>query len=200
MDRIDLMVDLETLGKGENPQLLQITAIPFDLTDETKDFSGMEFERFIDIGISDCINGDTLKWWLNTNRELLTDLVNKGNTAESVAVFDFIEYIQHLQHKIDGDTPVYLWGNGILFDNRILSEKCKQYDWAYPIYYRNDRDVRTINELAALKLGMSSAEDFRKSIENTGVEHNARDDVLYQIKCVQKAYQVLMGTKEDFWE
>lgn len=205
MNRIDIMVDLETLGVGECPPLLQITAIPFSLTDENENFKGLEYNRVINIENINSINGKTLKWWFNTDKELLADLVNGvvgegkiDTVSEAESVRLFVDFINKLKHHYK-DAEVYLWGNGILFDNRILSNKCKCYGYEYPIFYRNDRDVRTISELAALKLGMASTEDFRKSIENTGRPHNAHDDVLYQIKCVQKAYEILMGNREDFW-
>lgn len=194
--RIDLMIDIETLGTGEDPALLQITAIPFDLTDDSRVFNA-EFNVVIDIEKLENINGKTLKWWLNTNKELLTDLINGkvGDRIESegVAIYHLIDFINKLKGQ------VYLWGNGILFDNRIIAGKCEKYGFDYPIFYRNDRDVRTINELAGFKLGLKSAEEFRDYVGKTYMtegeftKHNARDDVLYQIKCVQTAYKVLQG-------
>ena len=87
---------------------------------------------------------------------------------------------------------VFLWGNGILFDNRIIKNKCKQFGFEYPIYYRNDMDVRTILEMAVFKEGLADQIAFRNTVEHIEPAHNAAIDVKNQIRDVCCAYRALM--------
>lgn len=195
MARVDVMLDIETLGKGLNPPILQVSAVVFNLeTGEILDSN--RFDQCIDITSCTNIEGDTLAWWLNTNKELLGSLVNTGKDSrlsEAQVIENFCAWLNSL--KIDDTTVVYLWGNGVLFDNRIIEAKIAQYNLTkqYPIKYYNNLDVRTILELGAIKLGVTSQLAFKKTIENTGTAHNALDDVYYQIKAVCAAYKLLMG-------
>jgi hypothetical protein len=90
-------------------------------------------------------------------------------------------------------TDVFLWGNGILFDNRLIQSKCQQHNIPYPIFYRNDRDMRTLVELAALKTGNGSEFEYRSHFDSIGTRHNALDDCLFQVKVLCQAYNDVMG-------
>lgn len=192
MRRIDIMMDIETLGKGNNPPVFQIAACAFDI--ETRDIL-RTINVVADARTFNNIEGDTLIWWLNTNNELLTKLLNDGcdsNNTEKDIIIQFVDWVNNLVNSYGVDPcKVYLWGNGILFDNRIISGKCRQYGITYPIAYTSDRDMRTIVELASIKKGYSNDREYRDSIENDGVLHDAFDDVKYQIKVVCQAYKDL---------
>ena len=192
VDRIDIMVDIETLGRGESPPVFQIAASAFDI--KTGDIID-NINLVADITKNNNIEGDTLVWWLNTNKELLTDLLNQGKKSEldeKGIVEGFCHWITQLVSKYNlGSKDVYLWGNGILFDNRIIWHKCKEYGIEYPIFYRNDRDMRTILELAAMKTGTDDM-TYKNNIPNIGTAHDAFDDVHYQINVVCKCYKDLM--------
>lgn len=184
--RIDILVNIETLGKSSNSTIFQISAASFCL------FNGVIIDTFdMRADISKLpINseGPTLKWWLNTNPELLKRLLNSGNLSEFELVKEFYDW---LQKDIEVYENVYLWGNGILFDNRLLKSHMEAAGLTYPIFYRNDRDMRTILELAAFKLDLS--EEIvrnRFGIPNT---HDSLDDVKNQINIVCECYSILVG-------
>lgn len=189
--RTDIMVDIETLGTGENATIFQIVAMSFDIT--TGDIKDT-FEVIGDIeefnGLS--VDGSTLKWWLNTDKELLTKLLNKGTYNEYEMFEELHKWI--LKQSNTGDMKdIYLWGNGILFDNAKLQlalNSCAGLE--YPIFYRNDRDVRTLLELAAMKLGVNENEIKDSATSEDEVKHDAFDDVKYQIRLANKCYQILM--------
>lgn len=196
--RIDIMTDIETLGKGNNPPVFQIAACAFDIS------TGRILESInitADVSKMDNIEGDTLIWWLKTNKELLLDLLLKGKEGgktERDIVWEFCDWVNLLKKKyLIEDKKVFLWGNGILFDNRIIKRKCDMYDAEYPIHYRCDRDMRTILELAATKMGYENDQDYRHTIENVGTEHDAFDDVKHQILVVTKAYNDIMNTQKE---
>lgn len=189
--RKDIMVDIETLGTGESSTIFQIAASSFSIeTGEIYDSINLigDIESYPYLSV----DGSTLKWWLNTDKELLTNLLNSGNLTEGEMISLFNRWVKSQSHNIG---HIYLWGNGILFDNAKLKKLSEDNVEKYPIYYRNDRDVRTLLELASMKSGMS--EDSIKdsvSVENE-TKHDAIDDVTYQIRLAHKCYSILMGDK-----
>lgn len=198
MSRIDVMVDIETLGKGSCPPVLQIAARCFN--PRTGESYKASFDETADISsLMSKIEPDTLKWWLDTNPTLFAKLVKRGTVSERQIVIDFLKWLASLGPTED----IRLWGNGVLFDNRIIKEKCDQFSFGYPVFYRNDRDVRTIVELAAMKMNMTT-EAFTKLqkdlfsstlTETAGEYHDAMTDVNFQIQMVCYAFAEL-GLKE----
>lgn len=187
--RIDVMVDIETLGTNSDSTIIQISAIAFDiLTGENLRI----FNKIADIAKNSYLNvtGSTLKWWLNTNKELLTELVNSGEGSSEDLLYSFHEWLKGLS---DDTKDIYLWGNGILFDNKMIQTQFEDECLDYPIFYKNDRDVRTIVDLAGAKLGITEQELKDKLKDESLVEHNAFDDVKYQIKLVSECYKTLIG-------
>lgn len=187
--RIDVMTDIETLGRGENATIFQIAAIAFDIkTGEYID----KFNMIVDISKNKTLNvtGDTLKWWLNTDKELLTKLLNdgRGSSEEMLNMFHIWLTLQS-----DDMKNVFLWGNGILFDNKILEHQMKEIGIGYPIFYRNDRDMRTLVEIASHKAGIATEKEFRDKYKNPDlIAHDAFDDVKGQIDIVTKCYNILI--------
>ena len=189
-ERIDVMVDLETLGTDFNAVIFQIASAAFDI--ETGNIVE-EFNEFADISkLTDddgIINGGTLKWWLDTNKELLAELLSKNNayTPRELLVI-YHRWLNELTLEYD---EVYLWGNGILFDNAIIRHKFENYGLKYPIFYRNDRDVRTIFELAQIKTGETAKEMHDRIYDQERTAHDAMNDVKNQIALVSECYRIL---------
>ncbi|MCL1696372.1 3'-5' exonuclease [Lysinibacillus sp. BPa_S21] len=193
--RKDIMVDIETLGTGENATVFQISAMSFDLTTgDNHDSINLigDIEKYGSLNV----DGSTLKWWLNTDKELLTELLIKGTYAE----YDLFEALQkwlEAQSTTGDMKDVYLWGNGILFDNAKLQTNLNSCSGLkYPIFYRNDRDVRTILELASIKSGLTEDEIKESVTDENERKHDAFDDIAFQIRLVVKCYKILMDTKE----
>lgn len=189
MTRKDIMVDIETLGTGEGATVFQIVATAFDIT------TGQVHDTFQAIGDIEKfgylrVDGSTLKWWLNTDKELLTELLNKGNVDEDDMYESLHKWLED-QSETGNMKDVYLWGNGILFDNAKLQYELNER-FNYPIYYKNDRDVRTILELASLKTGMSEQELKDSVTDENERKHDAFDDTNFQIRLVHKCYLELM--------
>lgn len=183
------MTDIETLGKSAESTIFQISAIAFDI------MTGEHLSSFNWISnISDDsflnVDGDTLKWWLNTNKELLADLLNKGEGSSEEMLTDFHTWLTNLS---EDKRDIHLWGNGILFDNKMIQHQLTEIGLDYPIFYKNDRDVRTILDLASQKLGVSESELRERFNDGSLVAHDAFDDVKYQINYVVGCYSVLIG-------
>ena len=184
--RIDIMVDIETLGKEGNSPVIQVAAAAFDIhTGEIL----KEFNRCCDISYNKnlIVDGSTLKWWLETDSELLKTILARGSVdgTEQYVIEMFHRWITNLQE----DYEVYLWGNGILFDNRIIKEKFEAFGLQYPIFYRNDRDLRTIVDIVNSKYNI----DIRKECEVEGErKHDAMNYVVYHIRVATRGWNMLM--------
>lgn len=191
--RVDVMTDIETLGHKTDSTIFQIAAIAFDI--ETGEHLA-KFNRIADIENEDTLSvtGSTLKWWLRTNKELLHDLLEKGEGTPEGLLQEFHDWLMYLKQEEDGFEDIhdlYLWGNGILFDNKMIQHQLEDMCLDYPINYKNDRDVRTIVDLASKKLGITEKELKAKFNDDNLVEHDAFDDVVYQINLVVECYKVL---------
>lgn len=191
LKRIDIMVDLETLGKGSENPIIEFSAVAFDL------ISGEIVSKlFMPIKLEDMlfVDPDTLVWWMKTNKDLLATIILNGakdGITERVALNLFSAWISDLcgEHGVPADR-VYLWGNGILFDNRFIKDRMARYNIPYPIYYRNDRDVRTLVDTYADLIGSTYAE-LKAQRDPKLVEHSSFDDCLAQIDLVCRSYRGL---------
>lgn len=193
-NRTDIMVDIETLGTKADSTIIQIAAVAFNITTgKVIDTVNMIADIAKNKGPLNAA-GRTLKWWMETNKELFNDLLSDGDKASEEILEDFQTWIINLPGSF-GDH--YLWGNGILFDNRIIQHQLEALGLRYPIHYRNDRDVRTILEMASMKLGVTE-EQLKESCALEGrVEHDALDDARYQTALVLLCYRILMGEVLD---
>lgn len=189
MDRVDIMVDIETLGVGSDAFTFQIAACAFDIAtgEIINTFNeSLDIEQLNDI----TVKGATLLWWLKTNKELLYKLLSQGTIPSEEKLFGkMVEWVNQLP---GGLTAKFLWGNGILFDNNIIRTHCERYHLTYPIYYRNDRDMRTLLELASIKTGLPELEIKKQFGANDVVAHDAFDDVRNQISIVSACYKLLI--------
>lgn len=186
--RTDIMVDIETLGTKTGATIFQIAAASFDITTgQVKDTINLtgDIAQYDELNV----DGSTLKWWLDTDKDLLHALLSGGNLSEVGLLTKLLTWIYA---QTPDNKDVYLWGNGILFDNVKISDLCAKHGLPYPIFYRNDRDVRTILELASLKSGLMEKEIRASVASESERKHNAFDDVMFQIRLVRKCYEIIM--------
>lgn len=192
--RIDIMTDIETLGTDSDSTIIQIAAVAFDITtgkihtwfNQTANIHKNEGPLKVTAG--------TLKWWMKTNPELLRELLDGEHSSEDM-LRNFHDWLGQFK-----DEDMYLWGNGILFDNKMIQHQFESIGLNYPIFYRNDRDVRTILELASQKMNQPER-TIRQFVTDMPrqkelVKHNAIDDCHYQIDLVRYCYNTLMEGSE----
>jgi len=187
--RIDIMVDLETLGTTSDCTVFQIGAVAFDIwTGEI--INTLDISSDITKDKDFRVDPETLMWWLKTDKELLFNILENNNSIDSYDMFDYFKWWT-LSLKNSGLTNIYLWGNGILFDNKIIQDKMEQYKLDYPIHYRNDRDLRTVIDLTANKLGITEDELKEKFNDDNLTKHNGLDDAKFQVKMLVYCWNVL---------
>ena len=190
-DRIDIVVDIETLGTKTNSTIIQLSAVAFNITN---DEICEKFDEYVDIEKENMVvDGSTIKWWLNTDKELLSEiLLNQRCLPIDNVIKHFYNWVNCKDRSDPDNRKTYLWGNGILFDNKMIQAQMEKHNLQYPIFYKNDRDMRTILELASLKSGLS--ENYIKDLckREDLHEHNALDDCLFQIDVIRKCYSIIM--------
>lgn len=175
-----VMIDLETLSTRVDATILSIGAVVFSMTDTTELVEVEPFYTTVASGIGSqpnrVIQGETLAFWMNQKDE-----AKKGIFSSPVFLKDALSKLGMFfyRHNLRNSK---VWTNGPSFDHAILEHAFIQHGMTIPWTYNAARDTRTIYDLAGLDV---------KKIVRTDVEHNAIDDCLFQIKCVQQAYKML---------
>lgn len=188
-DRVDVMVDIESMDmNGEDGTIIQLSAVKFDL------MSGnirSEFNMYVDIDKQEMVAGsNSIRWWLETPQKVgvLKEILRKGKTSEKEVIQQFNNWLVNDGKSKDN---VYLWGNGILDDNRVLRNKFSKYNLKSNINYNNHRDVRTLVDIVSEKTGMSQYNIFGESMDSKKVSHNALNDAKFQARLVSSCYRKL---------
>lgn len=194
MERLDIMVDLETLGREPYNPMIQLGAVAFDI------YTGAEISRLmfnIQVNKDLQVEEDTLSWWMKTNPQLLSELLalgDKSEMSEQTALLEFNDWIKKTaESKGVVDSKIYLWGNGMLFDNRIIRDKMKSYGIKYPIWYPNDRDMRTLVELYCIKHKKTYEGDLKKQFAGKYQAHDALGDCYTQIAMLTHCFAGIIG-------
>jgi|SRR5699024_9914216 len=187
--RYDVMVDIETLGTKLDSTIFQIAAVVFNI-ETGKIYS--EFNQVADISKNENLNvdGDTLKWWLKLDKDLFARLLNEGEESTEDILKNFKEFLDSVCSQ--NYSNVYLWGNGILFDNAKIRYALSEIGEEYPIHYNKDRDMRTILELASKKTGLSEYQLKNEYGTKYSEKHNAINDCYNQVRIVVNCYDLIM--------
>lgn len=162
-EMLDVMIDLETLGKRGNSVILSIGAVKFN-----GDGLGDEFYMVVDpqscIAAGLEMDVSTIMWWMKQSDEARAAFEREGARLPSVLTA-FSRFIQDGGNA--GDTRV--WGNGASFDNPILGNAYHKCGMEQPWKFWNDRCYRTVKS------------QFPDSpMPRTGTHHNALDDAKSQ--------------------
>lgn len=185
---LDIVVDLETLGTKIDSIVTQVSAKPFHFTNDD-DFA--PFNSYIDVNTIDnpSVDFDTLRFWLSSQSNLdkfQKLLESKTHKTE----FDMWNEFSHYLTELNKTYELRLWGNGIMFDIGKTRYNLNKFNLEYPIKFWNERDARTLVELASNKMGITSP-DFQSLIPNTD-KHNALSDVIWEINYLKLAYSKVM--------
>ena len=187
----NVMLDLETMGKGHRAAIVTIGAVFFDpMTGEL----GAEFEAHIDLGDSARfgeIDPDTVLWWLGQSDDARAALKPSGKHQQlNDALWRLYEWMVNGSEENNGNLNV--WGNGTSFDNVILRNACQQTRVPPAWNYWNDRDVRTVVDMGRDLLGF----DPKKDMPFEGVAHRALDDAKHQARYVSAIYQRMQAAMD----
>jgi hypothetical protein len=165
---IDVMIDIETLGKKPNCPVISIGAVAFDLTTTYGSFyAALDVEEQIDSG-KRIADASTIKWWMSQSGAAKTvfkeDAIDTKTGLEQLALF------------LSTFDDVYVWGNGATFDITILESIFDSYKVEIPWKYSHIMDQRTIKRFLGKGI----------KIKREGTYHNAIDDAMTQAKFIQE--------------
>lgn len=179
--RIDLMLDIETLGKYTAPVMIQLSAVPFNRkTGETYPEHFNEFispQSSVKAGLE--TDGSTFNWWLTQDDETIKKVVVKAmldGKDVRLVMESFNEYVKMLKKKYKVKT-VKVFVNGCL-DWPTIRANCYKLNMEEPVPFWDVNDFRGNVDQCLDNYGF----DPKKTIPFTGEKHNAIDDCLHQIK------------------
>jgi hypothetical protein len=176
----NIMIDLETLGTGQNSVITAIGACMFE--QDTQEigqefYMNIDWQSSIDAGLE--IDVETIKWWLLQDKKAI-DALFKISYPLSDVLREFTAFVTsncNLTPKV--------WGNGATFDITILENAYSAVNQKPPWKFWNIRDCRTVEDISS---------DFinKSSIKREGTHHNALDDAIYQAKYVSAMIRKLI--------
>lgn len=194
MKHIDLMLDLETYGKGPLTAIAQISAVPFSRTSDLR--TVIPFNSFISLAENEKrglkSDEDTLAWWASQDDAAIKMVIERAHASTTTldeALYAFASYINVLKATYNVES-VLVWGNGSVFDNRILQTAYQVCGIPTPWKYNADRDLRTLIDIGE-SIGL-----FPKKLPFVGLQHNAIDDCLHQIKQALFVYRFFQNAGE----
>lgn len=175
---VNIMLDLETFGVGNEAAPISIGAVAFD-----KDTI---LDRFhVGITPESCeqrkltISASTIGWWLDDERR---DAWHAWQALEKVDLWLALDGFSAWCAP-SAYTEIIMWGNGSTFDNIILRSAYAACGMEYPAKFWNDRCYRTVKGLAP-----------EVKLQRVGVHHSAVDDAESQARHLQELWRHLGGT------
>lgn len=166
---IDVMIDLETLGRRPGCKILSLGAVVFTKQGLTKEFY-TEVQRSHQGFLT--VDPATVAWWEEQDPEvsdrLFTNQDKKPTLRSMLTEFDaWLSSVAEVNDR--GELGVRIWGNGADFDNAILQvayeAMAKEPSWPF----WNNRCYRTLKGLATVI-----------KLERRGPHHNALHDATSQ--------------------
>ncbi|EAA4189247.1 3'-5' exoribonuclease [Salmonella enterica subsp. enterica serovar Mikawasima] len=187
----NVMIDIETTGTGHHSAIASAAAAVFNpLTGEIFAEEYVKFNWKEDCRIcGGKIDADTVEWWLKKSAEARAELITSDDQLPSDdALMRIFEFIQ--KHCDEG--PVYVWAKSPSFDLSLIkdaAERCCIPKGMIPWKFWNERDVRTIEALAAQF-------NFPLPYGKADVSHHALQDVRGQIRNVSAVIGAMNGAVE----
>jgi exodeoxyribonuclease VIII len=177
----DIMLDLETLGTGNNGAVVEIGAVGFDPRGAGIG-PNATFRRRITLESAmryGDVDAGTLLWWLQQSEAARTAVFLDPNEIArplDVALDDFSAWLE-------GPNEIAMWGNGATFDNIVIRSAYRAVGKKVPWSFRQDKCYRTVINLLP--------ESRRPKFERVGMAHSAVDDAVTQALHLQKVYKEL---------
>jgi hypothetical protein len=177
--KLDIMLDIESLGVTPDAVMLTFGAVKFSPFDKIEPHNGiyhrLDADEQIEKGRS--VMDDTLAWWLKQSAEAQEEAMGESGR---ISVISFLAELNRYLVGVDK-----IWAQGTIFDIIILENMYKMYGQPVPWRYWQIRDSRTLFDL-----GDDSAK------KNNESAHNALADAYFQAISVQDIYQQLNITKK----
>lgn len=168
----DLMIDLETLGKGPDAVVISVGACFFNIS--TAQILGTFYmactvDDQLEMGRK--VDGSTIKFWMTQEGASKKVFHEQAKPFKDVMTI-FSKWV------LDTTTisKVKAWGNGSIFDISIMESMFEMCKVKTPWMYNGVMDLRTFKRFVA----------GGAQVEKLGTNHNALDDAISQAAYVIK--------------
>lgn len=196
---LDLMLDIETLGRGPGCVVTSVAVVPFNMNgslmgeDELEDIAlkdKFSFRSDLLIGeqmsMGFKVDPDTFSWWMKQKPEVRIEMWS-GTTSLSEFHKLFADYFVAIK-AYWGDYR--LWATAPKLDFGCVSYLFTSQEVDYPVLFSAERCARTLRETAKL-LHPKFKYTRGKAL------HNSEDDCERQIVDIQQAYSLLKDTPKE---
>lgn len=179
--RVHVMLDLETMALGVKPAIVQIAATTFTLgslsVPESTFAATINLTDSVLLGLE--IDPETAAWWRKQSVGAKA-AVSGSCIGMAEALLGFSDWLR--QFDVEG-----LWSHGGATDVPWLASAYDAAGLVLPWSYQAPRDTRTLFMLAEQM-------DWTRPEADTGTTfHDAREDVLVQIRAVVSAHRWIVG-------
>lgn len=187
---IDLMMDLETLGKGYGNVVLSVAIVPFYInTIKAEPITAQPFLQRISIVDSLIegykVDGDTLQWWMQQDKEVREQEFNGTLTVE-----DFLDRLQvYFEYIVREHSTYRIWVTSAKLDFGCIQGLYHLQGRKYPIDFRSERCMRTFREFT--KMMFPQYKQAKGSLD-----HNPISDCNRQIEDIQTAYRLFRDQQD----
>lgn len=173
-----IVLDLETCDTEPTAVILSIGAYKVDMFGKV-----MPNSRFhVSLKIAEqVLRGRTIgkntmeKFWSKQ-----TASTQAAAFAEELSVFDaLVAFTEYVEEGPTAGKPL-IWGNGVNFDNALLTSLYKMWDQRAPWWYQQDADWRTFRIMYP----------FVDNIPFEGEKHHAADDALHEARGLEMLIQL----------
>jgi DNA polymerase III epsilon subunit-like protein len=171
------MIDIETLGTGNNASILSIGACTFTMDHGIGDTFEVNIKpdgRLVD--------PKTVRWWLQQSKAAQEKLFNPEPIDQKDARRQFANFVNSSGTK-------HVWANGASFDLCILNDFYKGYP---PWRYSHEMCMRSIRALGHM-IGIPYGDFFKFAESESSVQHGALDDAIRQAKYVIAVFNKARG-------
>ena len=146
-NRLNIMIDIETVGKSVGCGIVQIAAVPFRTNGEY--IAPFEIKISVDSNLVEGLVADqeTMIWWDKQPREV-RDTVFSGVTSVREALGEFYLYL------IRTNSVIIPWCKGAGFDVPILEYAMRKFGIPVPWGYQSVRCFRTLESLFTIPPNM----------------------------------------------
>jgi len=169
-----VMVDLETMGTGNEAAIVSLGAVKFDpMAAGIIDAFYVRVDLASSVAFRLKIDPSTVMWWMDPERNSARKALLRDEAHDLGTALDgFSQWF--------GTESLPTWGNGATFDNVILRNAYAKIGFECPWKYTHDRCYRTFKCLAP---GLEASP--------TGVWHQALDDATSQARHLQAIVKYL---------
>ena len=176
------VIDWETLGIDPTARVIAVGAVTFNLKSEDPDYKCFDTPISLKGQENRTFSQSTIDWWGQQSPEAKMASLN-APMADKKHISLAMNLLTNFIKNTDAEG---ILGNGINFDNAILSNLCKEYDIKYPTPYWADHDLRTMRLMANMP---------KPEWPDNLIQHVAADDAIYEAMCARAYWNTLHGNR-----